>query len=53
MNLAVLNPVGEIAAQEKSLMITAVSLMLVVVVPVVKDWVKSSITIPLECNKFQ
>jgi cytochrome o ubiquinol oxidase subunit 2 len=35
MNLAVLNPVGEIAAQEKSLMITAVSLMLVVVVPVV------------------
>ena len=35
MNLAVLNPVGEIAAQEKSLMITAVSLMLIVVVPVI------------------
>jgi len=35
MNLAVLNPVGEIAAQEKSLMITAVLLMLIVVVPVI------------------
>ena len=35
MNLAVLNPVGEIAAQEKSLISTAVLLMLIVVVPVI------------------
>jgi cytochrome o ubiquinol oxidase subunit II len=35
MNIAVLNPVGEVAAQEKSLMITAVWLILLVVIPVI------------------
>ncbi len=33
--------------------IVVVIVVVVVVVPVVKDWVKSSITIPLECNKFR
>ena len=35
MNIAVLNPACEVAAQEKSLMITAVWLILLVVIPVI------------------
>lgn len=35
MNIAVLNPVGEVAAQEKNLIITAVLLILIVVIPAI------------------